>query len=71
MLYSRIQGAKAEKLVKELHSYEQPLCFPIFVTDEAAHAEASDALDRARYERDRDSDEQSMPTHKTGMLSAT
>lgn len=52
MLYSRIQGAKAEKLVKELHSYEQPLCFPIFVTDEAAHAEASDALDRARYERD-------------------
>jgi hypothetical protein len=54
LLYSRIHGAKAERLATQVQSYEQSFCFPTFVTDKAAHAEASDALGRARYERDRD-----------------
>jgi len=36
----------------KVHSYEQPWRSPTFVTDEAAREEASDALVRARDERD-------------------
>jgi hypothetical protein len=54
LLYSRIQGARAEGLAMKVHSYEQPWRSPTFVTDEAAREEASDALVRARDERDRE-----------------
>ena len=56
LLHSRIHGLKADRLAIEVSSYVQT--FPVFslpdITDKAAHTEASEALGRARYERDRD-----------------
>jgi hypothetical protein len=58
LLYSRVQGLKAVRLAREVHSYEEPFGGEIgllpTITDEAAHTEASEAVGRAIYERDRD-----------------
>jgi hypothetical protein len=58
LLYSRMQGLKADRLKAEVHSFEESeldrIVFRPDITDKAAHAEASKALGRARYERDRD-----------------
>jgi hypothetical protein len=58
LLYSRIHGVKADRLAKEVRSYERTISddFPSGrrITNEAAHAEASEALERAKYEQDRD-----------------
>jgi hypothetical protein len=59
LLHSRIHGLKADRLAKEVYSYEENvidrlLASPPEITDKAAHSEANEALARARYERDRD-----------------
>ena len=58
LLHSRMQGLKAGRLANEVRSYEKDiselLYRPPHITDEAAHAEALEALGHARYERDRD-----------------
>ena len=53
LFHSRIHGLKADRLAKQVASHE--LTVPTFApTDKAAHTEASAALARAKYERDRD-----------------
>lgn len=57
LFYSRIHGLKADRLATEVRSYaETYLVLPSLtrITDEAAHAEASEALRCAEHERDRD-----------------
>ena len=61
LLHSRMQGLKAGRLANKVRSYEKdiPQLFyspppPPTITDEAAHAEALEALGHARYEQDRD-----------------
>ena len=58
LFHSRVQGLKADRLAIEVRSYEKTLLdgasFPTVITDNAAHSEASEALGRARYERNRD-----------------
>jgi hypothetical protein len=57
LFYSRIHGLKADRLATEVRSYEYTFAafpLPTTITDEAAHTEASEALERAEYERDRD-----------------
>jgi hypothetical protein len=58
LIHSRVQGLKADRLTKQVRSYEKIITdhmqFPPHITDRAAHAEAREALGRARYERDRD-----------------
>jgi hypothetical protein len=57
LFHSRVQGLKADRLAIEVRSYRDSflnLQFPSVITDEAAHAAASEALGRASYERDRD-----------------
>jgi hypothetical protein len=53
-----VQGLKADRLKTEVRSYEESEVDRIVlrpdITDKAAHTEASKALGRARYERDRD-----------------
>ena len=53
-----MQGLKADRLALEVRSYEKTFGDRLIempdITDKAAHAQASDALRRARYERDRD-----------------
>ena len=54
---SRIQGIKADRLAIQVASYEETIDRMQMrpdITDKAAHTEASEALGRARYERDRD-----------------
>jgi hypothetical protein len=78
LFHSRMQGLKADRLANEVRSYEKDiselLYRPPHITDEAAHAEALEALRHARYERDRarsSSDARSMPTLKKGTLSVS
>jgi hypothetical protein len=58
LFYSRMHGVKANRFAGQVASYEvtfpDALAFPTRITDEAAHAEASEALGRAKYEQDRD-----------------
>jgi len=58
LFHSRVQGLKADLLAIEVRSCEWSLADglqpPTTITDKAAHAEASEALGRARHERDRD-----------------
>ena len=53
-----MQGLKADRLKAEVRSYQESeldrIMFRPDIKDKAAHAEASKALGRARYERDRD-----------------
>jgi len=57
LLHSRIHELKANRLAAKVrlhqHSYGE-FALPTFIADKAAHTEASEALGRARYERDRD-----------------
>jgi hypothetical protein len=52
LFHSRVHGLKADRLKDEIRSYE--LSFLTRFTDEAAHPEAKEALQQAKYERDRD-----------------
>jgi hypothetical protein len=58
LFHSRIDGLKADRLAIQVGSYVQTFPeWPSFltdITDKAAHTEASEALERARHERDRD-----------------
>jgi hypothetical protein len=57
LFHSRVYGLKADRLTKEVCSYEKPIIeAPSFtrITDEASHTEATDTLGQAEYERDRD-----------------
>jgi hypothetical protein len=57
LLHSRMHGLKADRLATQVCSYEKEILPTLSfrtITDEAAHTEASEALGRARYERDRD-----------------
>jgi hypothetical protein len=57
LFHSRMHGLKADRLAIQKRSYEFTVAdfsLPTTITDKAAHAEASEALARARYEQDRD-----------------
>ena len=56
LFHSRVQGLKADLLGIEVRSHEKglELQWRNDITDQAAHAEASEALARASYERNRD-----------------
>jgi hypothetical protein len=58
LFHWRIYRIKADRLFYQVRSYEKTsLDQPSFrteITDKAAHTEATDALEQARYERDRD-----------------
>jgi hypothetical protein len=57
LFHWRMHALKADQLATQVFSYEkETLSMLSFrtITDEAAHAKASKALERARYERDRD-----------------
>ena len=58
LFHSRVHGLKADRLAIQVASYEEPFGYPMQIppdiTDKTAHTEASKALGRARYERDRD-----------------
>jgi len=58
LFYSRMHGLKADRLAIQVRSYEYTivdLAQPSpHITDKASHAEASEALELAMYERDRD-----------------
>ena len=58
LLHSRVQGLKADLLAKEVRSYEvyvrRPLASTLSITDETAHAKATEALARAKEEQDQD-----------------
>jgi hypothetical protein len=55
--HSRIHELKADRLAIQVRSNELTVAdfsLPATITDKAAHMEASEALARANYERDRD-----------------
>jgi len=57
LFHSRMHGVKVDRLAKLVSSYERtyPELPPMTrITDKTAHTEASEALERAKYERDRD-----------------
>jgi hypothetical protein len=57
LFHSRMNGLKADRLAIQVRSYEYTIAdfaLPPTITDKAAHTEASEALERAKYERDRD-----------------
>jgi hypothetical protein len=60
LFHSRLQGVKADRLANEVRSYEKTIVDYTYLqphipdTDKVAHTEATEALKRARYERDRD-----------------
>ncbi|MGB8901580.1 MAG: hypothetical protein WCC90_21085 [Methylocella sp.] len=59
LLHSRMHGLKADRLAIERRSYEKSFLGDCsfggtYITDEAAHTEASEALRRATYEQNRD-----------------
>jgi hypothetical protein len=58
LFHWRVHGLKADRLAKQLRSYEETLLdrlsFPAEITDKAAHTEAKEALGQAEDERDRD-----------------
>lgn len=57
LFHSRVQGLKADRLADQVRSCEVSLAdfsLPTHITDKAAHSEAKEALEQAKYERDRD-----------------
>jgi hypothetical protein len=57
LFHWRMHGLKADRLAKQVHSYEESLlAVPTFttITDEALHTEAMEERAGAEYERDRD-----------------
>ena len=58
LFHSRVHGLKAHRLAEQVASYQETFLFSFReqpkITDAAAHSEASEALRRAEYERDRD-----------------
>jgi hypothetical protein len=57
LFYWRMQGLKVIRHAEQARSYEvtfPTVSFPPDITDKAAHTEASEALERAKCERDRD-----------------
>jgi hypothetical protein len=57
LFHSRVQGLKADRLADQVRSCEVSLgdfSLPTHITDKAAHSEAKEALEQAKYERDRD-----------------
>ena len=57
LFHSRVHGLKAHRLATEVRSYEVPfghVSLAPDITDKAAHSEANEALELAKYERDRD-----------------
>jgi hypothetical protein len=54
LLHSRIHGLKADRLTTQVRSYEETFPTLPLIKDKVAHTEASEALGRAEYERDRD-----------------
>jgi len=57
LFHSRVQGLKAERLADQVRSCEVSVVdfsLPTHITDKAAHSEAKEALEQAKYERDRD-----------------
>ena len=59
LLHWRVYRIKAEHLANEVRSYEETFLDRISlstvdITDEASHGEATQALQQAKYERDRD-----------------
>ena len=58
LYHSRMHGLKADRLERQVRSYQTTFSdfnfIPTEITDKAAHAEASEALGRARYEQSRD-----------------
>jgi hypothetical protein len=58
LFHSRIHGLKTQRLTEQVRSYEWTANDFSYISpltrDDAAHAEASEALERAKYERDRD-----------------
>ena len=59
LLHWRVYRIKAEQLANEVRSYEETFLDRISlstadITDEASHGEATQALQQAKYERDRD-----------------
>jgi hypothetical protein len=57
LFHWRVHGFKADRLAIEVSSYTHTFLdfsLPTEITDKAAHTEASEALGRARYERDRE-----------------
>ncbi len=51
---SRMHEIKANQLAIKVRSYERDFSLPVAILDKAAHAEASEALQRAKYEKERD-----------------
>src|ERR1700730_4276453 len=58
LLHWRVHWLRADRLAKQVHSYEETLLdrlsFPTDITDKASHTEATEALGQAEDERDRD-----------------
>src|SRR5271155_3191885 len=57
LFHSRVYELKADRLTKEVRSYEKPYPEPpsfTRITDKTSHTEATDTLRQAEYERDRD-----------------
>jgi hypothetical protein len=57
LFHWRVYGLKADRLIKQVRSYEETfpgVSFPAVITDKASHTEATEALGRAEHERDRD-----------------
>jgi hypothetical protein len=58
LFHWRVHGLKADRLAKQVRSYEETLLdrlsFTTDITDKASHTEAIELLERAEYERDRD-----------------
>ncbi len=58
LFHWRVHELKVDRLTKQIRSYEEtPLdgfSLPTVIRDKASHAEATEALGQAKYERDRD-----------------
>ena len=58
LFHWRVHELKADRLREQVRSYEEifpgGLSLPTVITDKASHAEATEALGQAKYERDRD-----------------
>ena len=58
LFHWRVHELKADRLAKQVRSYQETFLdgpvFPTVIRDKASHAEATEALGQATYERDRD-----------------
>jgi hypothetical protein len=57
LFHSRVHGLKAQRLAGKVRSYEKispNFPFPTHITNKTAHRKATQALEQAKYERDRD-----------------